>query len=353
MTIRTDDGAYRRGVVFGFTVAEIVLLLVFCLLLLFMPLMLAEGGKAKPRDAAPDKVSLAKGLFLGANGALLGSNGLPLDAARRAAIERALADPSSTSDASAAPSAPLPEGWVKVVPGAASSVARRTANTGIPASASAAVSETASGAPSSDANVREGAARTEDVALTLDAVCAAFAIPREKCTVVNADEKVKLAGRHNWPPIIKLKEADGEFFTVGLAEVSPGFEAKIIQDVVPKILELTAKYQTDIVEIVGNTDEQPIQGMTSNLDGAVFDVLSRGEGAGRMRAADNAGLGFARAVAIVQILKRDSRLGGLTILPLSAAQMVDVDGRLSDGTRSGDVKERRRIEIRVRQGQAN
>ena len=40
---------------------------------------------------------------------------------------------------------------------------------------------------------------------------------------------------------------------------------------------------------------------------------------------------------------------GLTILPLSAAQMIDVDGKLSNGSKGGDVKERRRIEIRVRQ----
>ena len=65
--------------------------------------------------------------------------------------------------------------------------------------------------------------------------------------------------------------------------------------------------------------------------------------------ADNAGLGFARAVAIVQILKGDRRLDGLTILPLSAAQLVGTDGKLSDGSSAGDVKERRRIEIRVRQ----
>ncbi len=57
--IRHDDRAYRRGVVFGFTVAEVVLLLVFCLLLLFVPLLLGENTKAsKSPKGSPLHVQL-------------------------------------------------------------------------------------------------------------------------------------------------------------------------------------------------------------------------------------------------------------------------------------------------------
>jgi len=52
MSIRHDGQAYRRGVVFGFTVAEIVLLLVFCLLLLFMPVLLSEAAKRSTATAS-------------------------------------------------------------------------------------------------------------------------------------------------------------------------------------------------------------------------------------------------------------------------------------------------------------
>lgn len=137
---------------------------------------------------------------------------------------------------------------------------------------------------------------------------------------------------------------------MGSAQVSSAFEAKIRRDVVPKILDLVSRFQTDVVEIVGHTDEQPIPpGIPSTLDSLSIDVIAKGVSAARLNAADNAGLGFARALAVVQVLNKDDRLKGLTMLPLSGAQMIDVDGKLSNGSKSGDVKERRRIEIRVRQ----
>jgi len=147
--------------------------------------------------------------------------------------------------------------------------------------------------------------------------------------------------------MIKLKEADGEFFLSGQADVSAAFEKKI-RDTVPIILSYAQQYQTDVVEVVGHTDEQPIQGLASNLDSSVLGVLNKNDPLGGMHVADNAGLGFARAVAIVQILRSDKRLSALTILPLSAAQVVNKDGKISDGSDTGDVKERRRIEIRLR-----
>lgn len=70
-----------------------------------------------------------------------------------------------------------------------------------------------------------------------------------------------------------------------------------------------------------------------------------------MSASDNAGLGFARAAAIVQVLRKDGRLSKLTVLPLSAAQAVDTNGKLAEGTSGADVKQRRRIEIRLRQSE--
>lgn len=64
--------------------------------------------------------------------------------------------------------------------------------------------------------------------------------------------------------------------------------------------------------------------------------------------ADNAGLGLARAVSVTEVLLNDERLSRVAILPYSGAQLFNVnDSLLRTGT-GGDVKERRRIEIRLR-----
>jgi len=344
--IRQDDRAYRRGVVFGFTVAEIVLLLVFCLLLLFVPLLLNENAKTPSRSASSAPFVVLPGPTANRASAPDERDIDSPKSARRPAPSRdaskepetakpdtpAVGDPTFAGSAPPAAETPLPEGWIRVAPNAANSKA--SAREGNSQSARA-------GQPAADVPFD---------ALPLASACEKLGIAAADCTAATASEKLSLLGRHNWPPIIKLKEADGEFFVVGSAQVSPAFEAKIRRDVVPKILDLVSRFQTDVVEIVGHTDEQPIPpGIPSTLDALSIDVIAKGESAARLNAADNAGLGFARALAVVQILRREDQLKGLTILPLSAAQMIDVNGKLSNGSKGGDVKERRRIELRVRQ----
>lgn len=64
-------------------------------------------------------------------------------------------------------------------------------------------------------------------------------------------------GEHDWPPIIMLSEADRCSFQVGSAELSDCFRRLLIDEVVPKLLELIGKYKVNVVEVVGHTDEQP------------------------------------------------------------------------------------------------
>jgi hypothetical protein len=59
---------------------------------------------------------------------------------------------------------------------------------------------------------------------------------------------------------------------------------------------------------------------------------------------------MARAAAVARVLLGDERLRRYTILPLSAGQAIDVDGRLALGVKRSDERERRRIEIRMRRG---
>jgi len=154
---------------------------------------------------------------------------------------------------------------------------------------------------------------------------------------------------HKWPPIINLSEAGGYYFDVGSAELSEEFKAALVDKVAPKILQIALEYpDVDVIEVIGHTDEQIIRRHFSNLDGMLIDALKTGNVASLVPA-DNAGLGISRAVAVVTRLLQDSRLQERfsRILPMSGARLIQVDETLSQGS-AGDVRERRRIEIRLR-----
>jgi hypothetical protein len=136
---------------------------------------------------------------------------------------------------------------------------------------------------------------------------------------------------------------------VGSAELSDEFKDALVDKVAPKILQIAAEYpDVDVIEVIGHTDEQVIRRRYSNLDGTLIDVLKTGNIASLVPA-DNAGLGISRAVAVVTRLLQDNRLRERfsRILPMSGAQLIQLDQTLSQGS-LGDVRERRRIEIRLR-----
>jgi hypothetical protein len=103
-----------------------------------------------------------------------------------------------------------------------------------------------------------------------------------------------------------------------------------------------------VIEVIGHTDEQRIVERPSNLDKTLIPFLQNKPGNERFVPADNAGLGLARAVAVTRVLSTDGRLADFQILPFSAAQLIDTGDKVATGLNPGDVKERRRIEIRVR-----
>ena len=67
--------------------------------------------------------------------------------------------------------------------------------------------------------------------------------------------------------------------------------------------------------------------------------------------ADNAGLGLARAISVANVLRGNPALSGITVLPLSAAQLILPGDTLTVG-QAGNVETRRRIEIRIRRREA-
>ena len=159
-------------------------------------------------------------------------------------------------------------------------------------------------------------------------------------------------GEHDWPPIISLHEADGYTFAKGKADLSPSFEAKLKGEIIPKLVALTQKFRVDVIEVVGHTDEQHIAQRTSNLDWMLVDALKEPAPVAPLVPGDNAGLGLSRAVSVVRALMLDGKLPQpqYRILPLSGGQLIDTTERITPGG-GGDVPSRRRIEIRLRRSQ--
>ncbi len=104
----------------------------------------------------------------------------------------------------------------------------------------------------------------------------------------------------------------------------------------------------DVIEVVGHTDEQPIASRPSNLDSDLLPVLRDHAKVASLVPADNAGLGLARAVSVVSVLRQSKLLQGYKLIPLSGAQLVNTDETLAISGMPGDIRERRRIEIRLR-----
>ena len=176
-------------------------------------------------------------------------------------------------------------------------------------------------------------------------------------------------GAHHWPPIITLSEARGYSFATGSADVTPDFRVKLSTEVVEHLEQIVKRYHVDVIEVIGHTDERPFNvsqpkpeatpdsadstprlrpvRRPSNLDTALIPFLSGKGDSERLLPSDNVGLGLARAASVVRILAKESRLANVRILPLSGGQLIQVGDILSAGS-PGDAKERRRIEIRAR-----
>jgi hypothetical protein len=159
---------------------------------------------------------------------------------------------------------------------------------------------------------------------------------------------------NQWPPIIRMSEADGYFFKSGSAELSAAFHDTLVSKTPTEILDYIRKYDVDVIEVVGHTDERPIGiRQNSNLDRDLVSVLNNTAGVASLTPADNAGLGLARAVAVVSVLRQSPLLAGYKLIPMSGAQLVNTDETLAISPSPGDIQQRRRIDIRLRKSVPN
>lgn len=285
-----QDKPYRRGLVLGLTIAEIMILLIFVLLM-------ALGSALARRDK------------------------------RLAALESGAGSRLVEALQKAYPRAKTSDDYYKEL---VKAIAARTI-----------VEEADQGSTSTSL--------VEDAALGRKAREAA-----KKAGVKDADQFVSkaiakaAAGRKGeWPPFFSLSEAGGYYFESGKATLRPDFVKKLSTEIVPLLRKNIDDYGVDVVEVIGHTDEVPMSGQ-SNLDSLLIPVSQSRVPTEALHSTDNAGLAMARAVAVVRILRADSRLRGVTILPLSGAQLIVPIDRAADGRSSVSDQSRRRIEMRLR-----
>jgi len=152
------------------------------------------------------------------------------------------------------------------------------------------------------------------------------------------------------PDVIYLRETEGYAFKTSSAEVEGNFKQLISNNIVPRLKELAQENNYNIIEVIGHTDDQTFNEVVSNLDEMLRQVLFGGKSVSELKPSDNAGLAFARAVAVTKMLREGEGMKSFKILPLSAAQLVGADEQITHNSRGND-KGLRRIEIRLRGSQ--
>jgi len=335
--ISRQSASYRQGLVLGLTMAEVMILLVFCLLIALAAFLKTEHAKTlEAEEQLRNETEVAR--------------------AEHEFVESIKKDPRLSellkSRSAADDQGKLDEFWRELVEGGSVvAAAKREGLTAADIRSNVSnimtikeqgldlnkVARDAAITASVDKAVPGGSATSEQIA----------ALIKRGLAAQTTTPKPDSAG-HKWPPIIALNDANGRFFKSGSAEVDPEFKNLLLVSTAPHIAELIKEYNVDVIEVVGHTDEQPIGSRPSNLDRDLVSVLSNGASIAAIKPADNAGLGLARAVSVVGILRQSKELAGYKILPLSGGQLINTDDSLAFGGNPGDIRERRRIEIRLR-----
>jgi flagellar motor protein MotB len=335
-----QSSSYRQGLVLGLTMAEIMILLVFCLLIALATFLSIE--QAKRADA--EKRLLDYEARANAEKAAQPSTE-PVGDGDRELVEALKQNPelaerfrSFTKSGSAAE---VDEYWRELV----------EARKAIAAAKERGLSEKEIHQALADASTAKPKGAEAEAAQSVETVRKIQGMMSgagESSTTPDDVVRVVERGLHPWPPIIKLSEADGYYFKIGSAELTPEFRSKLTESIPDQILASIKQYGVDVVEVVGHTDEQPVGSRASNLDHDLVPVLKDNTAITSLVPADNAGLGLARAASVVSVLLQSPKLTGYKLIPLSGAQLVNVDESLALAGTPGDIRERRRIEIRLR-----
>ena len=191
----------------------------------------------------------------------------------------------------------------------------------------------------------------------------------EKSTEVNRllEENKQLQGQirrgkiirlNSFPPNIIIEGAGKYAFNLGQAELTSDLKKFIGDELTEAIEDNFSKYNINVVEIIGHTDGQPLDGEISNLDKNLEKVVNNNISAKDLKAGSNADLGLMRALAVVTELQRlqrdENRLQGVSgFRAYSAAQLTLRNGDFAKPDDQDDDPLRRRIEIRFTRFQPN
>lgn len=324
--------SYRQGLVLGLTMAEIMILLVFCLLIVMATFLKIEQTK---RVAVEQQLAQQK---------LENERDLASALRQGAAIAERLHSLSGLSDPKA-----IDQYWRELVDSRNAMAELEKSGVSLKE-----IRDRISDVTTLRANGIDVAKATRD-AEVVSAINRAMTKPGQPQaslqTILDAIERGSSGPGptgHQWPPIISMSEAGGYFFRSGSAELSPAFQDTLVNKTPGEILAYIKKFNVDVIEVVGHTDEQPLGVKQSNLDQDLISVLNSSSKVASLRPADNAGLGLARAVSVVSVLRLSPDLAGYKLIPLSGAQLVNTDETLAVAGMPGDIPQRRRIEIRLR-----
>lgn len=327
-----QSSSYRQGLVLGLTMAEIMILLVFCLLIAMAAFLRVEHDKREQVEKELDEVRVERN----------SEHDLVMDVKQNLGILDRIRSAVGSRDPGA-----VDEYWRELVE--SHDMVASAANSGLPP---AQLTDRLNDAANFKARGidAEKALRDEDIVASIEKV-----MPNVRDRATTPGQIAELVGRglqansgHQWPPIIKLSEAAGYHFKSGSAELSERFRNDLAGPISAQIVGLIKQYDVDVIEVVGHTDERPVGARQSNLDSDLLPVLRNSADIASVMPADNAGLGLARAVSVVSVLLQSSALSGYKLLPLSGAQLINNDETLAISGTPGDVLERRRIEIRLR-----
>lgn len=356
--INRQGSSYRQGLVLGLTMAEIMLLLVFCLLIAMATFLKREQGKLADTQKLLEHEQALRARD---------SDSIAALKEEAALVEKMV--PAIGSDP-----AKIDEYWRDLVASKAALNQLAKEGTSLKELREKAAGMTALQRAGIDS---EKALRDADIVSAIKR-----ALPDGERLALTPQSAADLAARaarssgdtggNRWPPIISLSEERGYFFRTGSAELETRFKDALMTSTLDKILDIVKQYDIDVIEVVGHTDEQaygprrvpfpqadasapvalappPVVSRTSNLDRNLTTILKGESDIGKLTPADNAGLGLARAVSVVSVLRQSQKLAGYKMIPLSGGQLINTDESLAlNGMSGGDVAQRRRIEIRLR-----
>lgn len=330
-----QSSSYRQGLVLGLTMAEILILLVFCLLIALTAFLQVEQQKRKDAEHLLGVERAQNAAYRTAEAA----------AKNNPTFMKRLEDAVKSSDPTK-----IDEHWRELVEGR--SFLMELKDRGLsPSDVRSQLTENQklrSKGIDADNAIRDTdtlAAVRKTVPGTPDSSLAQ--------TIANGLTKGAQAANpagHRWPPIITLSDDDYRFPS-GSAALSAPFRQSLSDKVAGDILARIKEFDVDVIEVVGHTDEQPIGSKQSNLDRELTSVLRSTTDVSRLSAADNAGLGLSRAVAVASVLLAQKSLTPYKVIPMSAAQLIKNDETLAIDNIPTNDPGRRRIEIRLRKSQ--